>query len=71
MKTVITEFHKVKSLKKYMAFKVLAHTTLLIILICHPHKPFSDFFSELNELLSLAYAVSQGWAHRSWSATVL
>lgn len=54
-----------------MAFKVLAHTTLLIILICHPHKPFSDFFSELNELLSLAYAVSQGWAHRSWSATVL
>lgn len=53
MKIVMTEYH-VKSIE-YMAFKVLTHTTLLIIFIYHPPKPLLDYFSEL---LTLAYNVS-------------
>lgn len=54
----MTEFHNAKSFQ-YMAFNVLTHMTLLIILIYCPPKPLLDFFFfELNELLTLAYAVS-------------
>lgn len=43
VKIFMTEFHNAKSFQ-YMAFNVLAHMTLLIILIYCPPKPLLDFF---------------------------
>lgn len=51
------EFHDTVSFE-YMVLKFCGSNTLIVILLYRPPKPLTNFFMELNELLTLACAMS-------------